>query len=226
MTLWQRLKESLSAIARGTPLAAIFERLSEEPEHSIGFTIAVIALGAKMAKADGQVTHAEIKAFREVFHIPPEAEAEAARVYNMARTDVAGFEVYARQVEKMFRHKRAVLLDLLEGLTHVAAADGEFHPGELAFLEEVAGVFGITENEFRAIRARQMPWEEDPWQILGLAPGVDAATLRRHYRCLVRDLHPDRLMAQGVPAEARQTAERRLARINAAYAELRGAAPA
>ncbi|MEO0763587.1 MAG: TerB family tellurite resistance protein, partial [Pseudomonadota bacterium] len=152
MSFWDRLKSSIRAIRKGESLDSVFDRLVHEPERSVSFTIAVIALGAKMAKADGQDTRddAEIKAFREVFHIPPEAEAEAARVYNMARTDVAGFEVYARQVEKMFRHKRAVLLDLLEGLTHVAAADGEFHPGELAFLEEVAGVFGITENEFRA----------------------------------------------------------------------------
>ncbi|MEL6198125.1 MAG: molecular chaperone DjiA [Pseudomonadota bacterium] len=226
MTLWQRLRESLAAIARGESLATVFDRLTQEPEHSVGFTIAVIALGAKMAKADGQVTRDEIAAFREVFHIPPEAEAEAARVYNMARRDVSGFEVYAQQVEKMFRRKRSVLLDLLEGLCHVAAADGEFHPAEAAFLQEIATVFGITDAEFRAIRARQFPWEDDPWQILGVSPEVDADTLRSHYRRLVRELHPDRLVAQGVPVEARSIAERRLARINAAYAEVTGTSPA
>ena len=55
-----------------------------------------------MAKADGQVTRDEVSAFREVFHIPENALEQAARVFNLARQDVSGFELYARNIARMF----------------------------------------------------------------------------------------------------------------------------
>ena len=79
MSIWERIGEAISALAKGESLAAVFEKLRTPPEKSIGFTIAVIALGAKMAKADGQVTRNEVNAFKEVFTIPPGEEENAAR---------------------------------------------------------------------------------------------------------------------------------------------------
>ncbi|MEM7526671.1 MAG: molecular chaperone DjiA [Pseudomonadota bacterium] len=227
MSIWSRLKASLSALGRGEPITRVLEALARDPdpEHSVAFTIAVIALGAKMAKADGQVTRDEISAFRRVFHIPPEAEPEAARVYNLARTDVAGFEVYAQQIARMFHDRPEMLEDMLEGLVYVAAADGMYHPAEAAFLERVTAIFKIGADTFRSIRARHLPGEEDPWAVLGLAPGTPQPALQRHYRKLVRRLHPDSLVARGVPVEARALAERRLAAVNAAYAEVVSRAP-
>ena len=100
MSIWTRIYEALAALATGEGLGTILDRLrtGPAPERSVGFTIAVIALGAKMAKADGEVTRGEVVAFRQIFEIPPEDEAHAARVFNLARQDVAGFDVYARKV--------------------------------------------------------------------------------------------------------------------------------
>ena len=71
MSLWSRIQDALSALAKGEGLSAVFDRLRSPPERSVAFTIAVIALSAKMAKADGRVTRDEVMAFRQVFHIPP-----------------------------------------------------------------------------------------------------------------------------------------------------------
>jgi DnaJ like chaperone protein len=220
MSIWKRIRDAIGALAKGEPLSAVFERLTSPPERSVAFTIAVIALGAKMAKADGQVTRDEIAAFRRVFHIPQEAEASAARIYNMARTEVAGFDSYAAQIARMFRGRPKVLADLLEGLVFIAAADGEYHPGEADFLGIVAHIFGIGEADFRAIRARHLPGESDPWAVLGLAQGTGADAARKRYRKLVRELHPDRMIARGVPEEARRLAEQRLAAVTHAYDEI------
>ena len=221
MSIWKRIRDAIGALAEGEPLSAVFARLTTPPERTVAFTIAVIALGAKMAKADGRVTRAEISAFRRVFHIPREDEASAARVYNMARTEVAGFEIYAAQMARMFRDRPKVLADLLEGLVFIAAADGEYHPGEAEFLGVVARIFGIGEAEFRTMRARYLPGESDPWAVLGLAPGTGAEALRKRYREMVRALHPDRMIARGVPEEARRLAEQRLAAVTGAYDEIK-----
>lgn len=222
MSIWRRIKQAIGALAKGEPLSTVFERLTTPPERTVAFTIAVIALGAKMAKADGQVTRNEVAAFRRVFHIPPDAEASAARIYNLARTEVAGFDLYAAQIARMFRDRPKILADLLEGLVFIAASDGEYHQAEADFLGSVAQIFGVSEAEFRAIRARHLPGEHDPWAILGLAPGATAEKVRKRYRSLVRDLHPDRMIARGVPEEARRLAEQRLAAVTSAYDELRG----
>ncbi len=202
----------------------MFDRLRAPPERSVLFTIAVIALGAKMAKADGQVTRNEVAAFRQVFHIPPGEEENAARVFNLARQDVAGFEEYARRIGRMFPGKaQAITLrDLIEGLFHIALADGTYHPAEDVFLKRVAEIFGLSERDFRALRTRFVAdAPPDPWDVLGVEPGAGALEVRSAWRRLVRETHPDRMMARGVPEEAVRMAEKRLIAINRAYEDIR-----
>ena len=221
MSIWQRIRQAIGALRAGEPLSALFERMTREPEKTVAFTIAVIALGAKMAKADGRVTRDEIAAFKRIFHIAPKDEAAAARVYNTARMDVAGFDFYARRIARMFHDRPAVLVDIIEGLVFIAMADGEFHPGEEAFLDEVAAIFGVPEHCMASLKARHMPEGANPYLILGVTPDIDDAALRTAYRKQVRELHPDRMLAHGLPQEALRLAEQRLARINAAYEEVR-----
>ena len=221
MSVWSRIADALAALRAGENLSDVFDKLRTPPERTIGFTIAVIGLGAKMAKADGLVTRDEVTAFREVFHIPRGEEANAARIFNMARTDVAGFEEYAGRIARMFGASDGVLLDLMEGLFYIALADGEYHPNEDDFLHRVAEIFGLSERDFRAIRTRFVAdAEPDPWDVLGLDPGAPLDEAKKAWRQLVRDTHPDRMVARGVPEEAVKLAEKRLIAINRAWEKI------
>lgn len=227
MSIWTRIGDALSALRSGEPLSQVFERLRTPPERSVAFTIAVIALSAKMAKADGLVTRDEVTAFREVFHIPPEEESNAARVFNMARQDVAGFEEYARRIGRMFNSSEGVLTDLMEGLFYIAVADGRYHDAEDAFLSRVAEIFGLGEREFAQLRCRFVPdAEPDPYSILGVSPDASLEEIRAAWRMQVRESHPDRMIARGVPEEAVRLAERRLVAINRAWETIRESAAA
>ncbi|MBN8187670.1 MAG: TerB family tellurite resistance protein [Salipiger thiooxidans] len=221
MSIWTRITEALSALAKGEGLGAVFDRLRQPPERSVAFTIAVIALSAKMAKADGQVTRNEVAAFREIFSIAPEDEKAAARVFNLARQDVAGFEEYARRIRRMFDDTKGPVCDLLEGLFYIAMADGHYHPAEEAFLDRVAEIFEIPAAEYRAVRARFVPDAvPDPYAVLGVDPATPLPEIRRHWRQLVRDSHPDVMQARGVPPEAVKLSEKRLIDINRAWEEI------
>ena len=222
MSIWTRITQAIEALRAGEPLSQVFEYLRTQPERSVGFTIAVIALGAKMAKADGLVTRDEVTAFREVFHIPKADEASAARVFNLARQDAAGFEEYASRVASMFQASDGTLCDLLEGLFHIAVADGSYHPAEDDFLSRVAAIFGIPERSFRSLRSRFVPdADPDPWDVLGIAPGTPLDQVQAAWRQLVRESHPDRMIARGVPEEAVKMAEARLVDINRAWETIR-----
>jgi DnaJ like chaperone protein len=218
MSIWSRIGEALSRV--GGSIAQFFAELVKPrpPEQTLAFTIGMIGLAAKMAKADGVVTDNEIAAFRRIFTVAPEEQGNVARVFNLAKQDVAGFDAYARQIARLFRKRPRMLEDILDGLFHIAKADGDVHERELAYLMSVAEIFGFGPAQFAHIRARHVaPSASDPYQILGVEPGISTEELRKAYRRLVRLNHPDRHIAAGMPAEAVKIATDRLARINDAY---------
>lgn len=222
MSIWTRISEAVSALAKGEGLSAVFDKLRSPPERSVAFTIAVIALGAKMAKADGLVTRDEVTVFREVFQIAQEDEAGAARVFNLARQDVAGFEDYAARIQRMFGDQNGTLCDLMEGLFHIAMADGEYHPREDAFLRRVAEIFGLDEGDFRRLHSRFVAESEhDPYAVLGVTRDMSMGQIKKVWQQHVRDSHPDQMMARGVPQEAIKLAEKRMVDINRAWEEIR-----
>ena len=219
MSIWTRIADVLASIGEsvGAFLQSVVSRNPTPPEKSVAFTIGMIGLGAKMAKADGVVTEDEIRAFKQVFHIPEGELATVARVFNLAKQDVAGYETYARQIAKLFEARHEVLEDVLDGLFHIAKADNAFHPGEHGFLAKVAAIFGFSEADFARIRARHVDVPDDPFLILGLPRDATPDAVRQRYRHLVREHHPDRHIAAGVPEEMIELATRRLQKINEAY---------
>jgi len=225
MSIWTRIANAIASLAAGEGLSAVFEKLRTPPEKSVAFTIAVIALGAKMAKADGRVTRNEVAAFREVFHIPPEDEAQAARVFNLARQDVAGFDDYARRIGNMFSADSEVLCDLIDGLFHIAVADGTYDAKEDDFLQTVAEKIGMDDAAFRRVRARFVAdTAPDPYDVLGVTRDASLEDIRTVWRAQVRHTHPDALIARGLPEEAVKLAEKRLIVLNRAWEEIQEAA--
>ena len=241
MSIWGRIREGVTELSWGSLFG-----LDESPGHApgtvatraddhprpagtkqVGFTIAVIALGAKMAIADGVVSETEIRAFHQIFQAPPAERANVDFFFDLAKRSTTGAETYARQVAKLLDGHKLVLEDLLGALFHIAKADGTFAPGEDAYLRRIAQIFGFSEVEYRRIRAFHLgaetgtDIEDDPYLILGLPETATEDEVRARWRHLVRENHPDRAMAQGLPAEFISIATAKLARINAAYEKLK-----
>ncbi|MFP6771638.1 MAG: DnaJ family molecular chaperone [Alphaproteobacteria bacterium] len=231
MSIWNRVVRGVGG-ALGGPLGALLGGLAEqaadtlrqitgEPGNGtqqVAFTIGVIALGAKMAKADGQVTRDEVEAFKQVFKISPEDMKDVSRVFNLARKDVAGFEAYAGQIAGLFEPGSQTLEDLLHGLFHIAKADQVVHPAELEYLGKVAEIFGFDAAGFSRIRAYHLgPDLADPYTILGIEADLDDDGVKQAWRALIRENHPDRAIARGLPQEFIDLATEKLATINDAY---------
>jgi DnaJ like chaperone protein len=225
MSIWGKIAGAGVGLAVGGPLGALVGAVAGHlvidralADDEVVFTVALIALSAKMAKADGQVTDAEIRAFEEVLKVPDGERANVNRVYRIAQQDVAGFQAYAEQVARVYRDRPAVLEDVLDALFHIAKADKYIHPAELEYLRTVADIFGFSEVEFARIRASHLgPEKTDPYLVLGITPDISSDDLKRAYRRLVRENHPDTLIARGVPKELVSIANEKLATINVAY---------
>ena len=196
--------------------------MRRKTDRQVRFTIAVIALGAKLAKADGTVSVSEVRAFRYFFRIDAKDEKHAARVFNYARQSTAGFEAYGRAVASLFPRNHRILEGVLEGLFHVALADGELDEREAAFLFQLNSLFGLTDEYFDRLLHRFTEEEEaNPYKVLGVSPEEPLAEIRMKWRGLVRQHHPDILVAEGLPHEAIRLAERRLADYNNAWERIR-----
>src|SRR6185437_15413997 len=227
MSVWGKVSGGAAGLLVGGLVGAVLGAVAghflfdRESDPGVVFTMAIIALSAKMAGADGTTTEEEFAIFRRVFGVPPDEEANVRRIFNLARQDIAGYEAYAGQIANLFKGNPAVLEDILDGLFEIAKSDGVLHPNESAFLERVSDIFGFAPNEFRRIRASHFaPELTDPYVILGLSYATDEDEIRRTYRRLVRENHPDSLMARGVPEEFVKLANDKLAAINNAYAKI------
>ncbi len=238
MSIWGKILGGVGGFAVGGPLGALIGAVaghavdkmrSEESEGGLGgahkqvaFTIGVIVLSAKMAKADGQVTRDEIDAFKQVFRIPPGEMKNVGRLFDQARRDASGYVPYARQLGRLFKDHPNVLEELLGGLFHIARADGDVAPEEMAFLSDVAQIFGFNEEQWDRIQAHYRPDDgADPFHILGVTREESNEAIKTAHRKLVVENHPDKLIAQGMPEEFVEVANQKLATINAAYDQIR-----
>jgi DnaJ like chaperone protein len=226
MSIWFRLGDFVSRVSSSAIISfadTIRSIFATDPElrRRVAFSVAMIALSAKMAKADGIVSAREVNAFQEIFEIPDEEARNVARLYDLAKQDVAGFDAYARQMAALCGSGHpncAMLEDILDGLFHIAKADGYIHERELAFLGDVAEIFEIDSAHFERILARHtFGADSDPYLVLGLPADLPFEEVRRAYRKLVSENHPDRLIGRGVPEEFVAIATTRLAAINAAF---------
>ena len=225
MRIWDKIVEGMNGLGIAE-LLGLSSPPADDGGHpglrQIGFTIGVIALGAKMARVDGQVSEVERAAFREFFQVPPGEEENVERFFDLAKRDAGGFETYARQVAALFPDAPEVLENVIEGLFSIAQADGKIDVAEADYLVKVANIFGLPSSRFERAKAAALGAVEcEPCVVLGIDPLATDEQIREAWLRQVRANHPDRLMAQGLPEEAIAVANRKLALINDAYDRLR-----
>ncbi len=245
MSIWGKIVGGAVGFALGGPLGALLgvgaghlldqtakpgaagsnrggraSRLGRE-DLQAAFTVAVIALAAKLAKADGRVTRDEVATLRRVFHVPDEASGHIGRIFDEAKRSPEGFEPYARQIAKLLRGNPAVLEDLLGALLMIAHTDGIYHPSERAAIAEVGRIFGFGPADIHRIESTFVAGGAasgtDPYEVLGLSRSAADAEVKRAFRKLLRENHPDKAVAQGLPEEFVDVANKKMAEINAAY---------
>jgi DnaJ like chaperone protein len=231
-TIWGKLGGAGIGLALGGPIGALLGGMAGHvlvdregalfgaPPRDLVFTTGLVALAAKMAKSDGVVVRHEVEAFERIVEVPDSEHARVKFLFDLAKGTTDGFESYARQVADLLRDEPHLLEDVLDGLFHIAKADGAVHDAEYAYLNSVAAIFGIEGKEFDRIAARHVRRADDPYLILGADRTMSDADLKRHYRRLVAENHPDREIARGLPPEAVSIATQRLAVINAAWEQV------
>jgi len=187
------------------------------------YALSLVMLSAKLARIDGPVNRAEIDAFKTRFQIPRENVAEIGRLFDQARNRTDDFAMFATELGRAYADDRQPLEDLLGVLFAIARADsrdGSINARERAFLDRVHAAFGLSPGAWdRAEHGASRPAvdEVDAYLELGLTRDATDEAVRASWRRLVRELHPDILMARGASEPERVHATMRIARVNAAW---------
>jgi len=185
------------------------------------FAIALIILTAKLAKADGQVSKEELVAVKSKLKIPDHEIDQVGKIFNKAKEDTLGYELYAQQIAQIYRNNPAVLDEVINILFYIAEADGKVSESEIAMIGDIAKIFGINQSQFEGIReSRKSSDKLDPYIVLGCSPNDDFTTIRKKYLQLSKEHHPDVLINKGVPQEVIEESKKKMRAINSAFDQI------
>ena len=193
----------------------------EEQRHSI-FFLATFSMLGKLSKADGVVSDEEIEVVEHVMdenlQLSPDARKFAIDVFMSAKDSRDSFEEYAAQFYQEFQDQPEVLSSLVDLLLRLAHSDGVLHPGEQSMIDDAVSIFGI-ETAYEQLKARYTDVNdlEGCYHILGAEEDESLASIKKKYRKLAMEYHPDRVQARGVSPEFSSISEDRFKDIQHAF---------
>lgn len=190
----------------------------------------LFALAGAVSKADGRVSEREVEAAERLMtrlNLNARQRKRAIREFNRGKQDRFDVHLAARDLRQFCGFRGELKLMLLEVLTDVALADGALHESRRAVLSRVARSLDLSDDTLSWLIDRKLgprpvaPDVKDPYRTLGLARSASDDEIRRAYRTMISQYHPDKLAASGASADALREAESRAAAINAAYEQLK-----
>ncbi len=203
-------------------------RQASQQEAQQAFMVALISLAAKVAKADGSVSTAEVRSFDDFLKnnmgMPLEDRKVAAKIFNEARDSSVPAEDFARQIRGLLGHQPDRMRDLITLLMKIALADGRMHPDEDQLIRSIARELGLSARDFESAGAMfQSPVVnlDAAYATLGIEPTVRDYDVKQAFRRLAKEYHPDVLARKGMGEDFHQFAEEKMASINEAYDQIK-----
>ena len=197
-----------------------FSQYSEN-EKQLAFATGVIVIAAKLSKADGQVTQDEVKKFREVFNFDPKDEIAIGKIFNSAKKNSNGYELYAKQLLSVFGNQQGLYIEFINSLYKIALADGDLHENEEKMIKDIAKIFKMPINLVESIKVQFFKEDQqnisDDYKVLLSESNDSDEEIKKKYYKLAKEYHPDTLISKGLPDEFLKFANERLSSINESY---------
>jgi DnaJ like chaperone protein len=226
--------------------SGIHERVSFDPgaqqRVQAAFFMATFSVMGHVAKADGRVSEDEIELARAVMArlgLSPELRQAAMRLFNQGKQPDFPLDDILSQFKRECRQRRTLLLSFMEFLLMAAYADGVMHAAERRILLHINQQVGFSASEFehfetmvragRRFEGDGRPRAQttraslaDAYAVLNVSPEASDETVKKAYRRLLSQHHPDKLVAKGLPEEMMKLAAARTHQIRSAYEQIRG----
>jgi DnaJ like chaperone protein len=196
-------------------------RLSTNEDAQMTFFVAAFSMLAKLVQADGRVTEDEIatieRFMQDDLRLSPSSRQVAIDIFNTAKTSPHAFDDFAIQFYGAFQHRPEILEFMIDILMRVALADRDFSAAEEALIRRAAQIFRLPEPDYHNLKSRHVPADDRFYRILGVTADAPEKEIKRQYRSLVKEFHPDRIASKGLPEEFTDFAEKKFREIQEAY---------
>ena len=246
MSVWGKIIGGTTGFALGGPIGALLgimaghgvdkAKINKTNKHKFSnndkeqiFATGVIALAAKLSKVDGKVTKNEIDTFKKIFEFPNNDIKIIGKLFNSAKEDPNNYQSYAHQLRDCFIDKK-VLNEILNALFAIAYADKILHHKEEEMLIEISKIFKTSSDDFNRIKGlynnsnNGSPYDErmkQYYKILGVLETDSLENIKKKYKDIIKEYHPDRTQGKGLPAEFIKFANKKLIDFNEAYNEIK-----
>ncbi len=186
---------------------------------NLSFTFAVIALSARVACAGGTVTTEKYLAFRELFPLRGGMCGKLRALFTLACQNTAPIEHYANQVKHTFPGQNALFVSLVGRLFCIASAGESISPQTERMLARIAHILELSPAQYAELRYLYVD-SPDPHAVLGTTRRTPASGIKKRYRELMRNWHPDRFASEDLSPEIAMLLKLKASEINDAYRHL------
>lgn len=194
--------------------------LRSQEARDVSFVQSMAGLAAKISKADGAVSENEIRTFKKLFNT--DKNPKIARIFNEAKQTTAGYQAYAKQLKILSRDNLDMKESIIENLFKIAIVDGEILGEEKDMLEDIANIIELPQGNYTIIKDRFIfkPVNnslQDFYEILGIFYNASDKEIKRRWKELINQYHPDLAQAKGATAQEIEACTLKMAEINNAY---------
>jgi DnaJ like chaperone protein len=191
------------------------------------------AVMGHLAKTTGRVTEDDIamaSQWMHYFRLSPVRRQEAQRAFYQGMQPDYGWHTSVLALRQRYRHQPSLLSFFLDIQIRTALNDDVLQPAEHLLLQKMAHLLGISSSQLDVLieqcqsqthNQSSNVTSEQAYQILGLKPGCSMSELKRSYRHLMKQYHPDKMIAQGMPKEMIDVAKEKVQTIQHAYDHLK-----
>jgi DnaJ like chaperone protein len=196
-------------------------RLSAGEESQFTFFVAAFSMLAKLARVDGRVSREEIDAVEKFMvydlNLNPESRTLATNIFHAAIESPNDFDDFAAQFFSRFRDQYQILDLMIDILFRVSLADGALSPSEEKLILSAVRIFNFGDEKYKKLKSKYIQDVEKYYAILGCESIDSNEHIKKQYRKLVSDYHPDKIASKGLPEEFTKFANDKFREIQEAY---------
>jgi DnaJ like chaperone protein len=195
--------------------------LSSVEQSQLAFFVGTFSMLAKLAAADGTVKQEEIKTVESFavndLGLSAQSRTIALNIFNTALDSPARFEDFAHQFYERFYSQPQMIEMMIDIMLRVGVSDGSLHASEEAIIMSAVGIFNFNQNRYNQLKSRYVGVSDQPYAVLGCNRDDATDIIKKRYRKLVQDYHPDKIASKGLPEEFNRLAHEKFREIQEAY---------
>jgi len=199
--------------------------LSSSEESQLAFFVAAFSMLAKLSKIDGRISEEEIDSIHRFMvndlKLDVKSQNVAIRIFNAALQSPESFHGFALQFYNQFQGRPQILEFMIDILLRVSVADGRMNRSEENLILEAVRIFRFSQDAFSKLKSKYVDDSEKYYAILGCSKSDPDEQIKKQYRKLVFEYHPDKISSKGLPEEFVKFANDKFREIQEAYDAVR-----